>query len=166
MQSELAKYNFTVLAVALDSNPDKARPWIEAAKATFPCPIDVDHRVAELYNFVNVPESVWIDESGMIVRAQEPAGAFEGFRQMDRATFKVPDEALATTAAARQTYYAAVRDWAEKGEASRHVLAPKEARRRLKTPAPRAATGLRGQHAHGDRDRELRAVCGESSERD
>ena len=144
MQAELAAQNFTVLAVALDSNPEKARPWIDAAKPTYPCLIDVDHRVAELYNFVNVPESVWIDEAGMIERPQEPAGAYEGFRQMDRATFKVPDAAVATTAAARQTYYAAVRDWAVNGAASRHVLGPGEARQRLHTPGPEVALA----HAH------------------
>ena len=139
MQAELEAKNFTVLAVALDSSPEKARPWIEAAKPTYPCLIDVDHRLAELYNFVNVPESVWIDEAGTIVRPQEPSGAFEGFRQMDRATFKVPDAALAKTTSARQTYYAAVRDWAEKGAASRHVTTPEQTRQRLNVPGPEMA---------------------------
>ena len=139
MQAELAAQNFTVLAVALDSNPEKARPWIEAAKPTYPCLIDTDHRLAELYNFVNVPESVWIDERGAIVRPQEPSGAYEGFRKMDRTTFKVPDAAVATTAGARQTYYAAVRDWAVQGTSSRHALTAEQARQRLNTPGPDVA---------------------------
>ena len=158
MQQDLAARNFTVLAVALDSNPEKARPWIEAAKPTYPCLIDVDHRVAELYNFVNVPESVWIDERGTIVRPQEPAGAYEGFRKMDRATFKVPDDAVATTAAARQTYFAAVRDWAEKGAASPHVLTADRTRHRLNTPGSEVALA----HAHFRLGRELLRRGGEN----
>lgn len=137
MQAELEARNFTVIAVALDARPEEARPWIEAAKATYPCLIDVDHRLAELYNMLNVPEAVWIDEQGVIVRPPEPAGAFEGFRQMDRGSFKVPDEVVAKTAAARQTYYAAVADWAEKGASSEHVLAPDVAKAKLGTPGPK-----------------------------
>jgi peroxiredoxin len=45
-----------VLAVALDGR-EAARPWIEAAAPGYPCLIDRDHRVAELYNLVNVPQA-------------------------------------------------------------------------------------------------------------
>lgn len=131
MHSELEAQNFTVIAVALDSRPEEARPWIEAAKPTYPCLIDVDHRLAELYNMLNVPEAVWIDEQGMIVRPPEPAGAYEGFRQMDRSVFKVPDEVAAKTAAARQTYFAAVADWVAKGPLSEHALPPDAAKTKL-----------------------------------
>ena len=41
-----------VLAVALDQ-PEAAAPWVAAAKPTYPCLIDREHRVAELYNLVN-----------------------------------------------------------------------------------------------------------------
>ncbi len=136
MQAQLEAQNFTVIAVALDSRPEEARPWIEAAKPTYPCLIDVDHRLAELYNMLNVPEAVWIDEQGTIVRPPEPAGAFEGFRQMDRSAFKVPDEVAAKTAAARQTYYAAVADWVAKGAASEHVMPGDAARAKLGAPGP------------------------------
>ena len=42
--------------------------------------IDTKHVVAELYNMVNVPTAVWIDESGMIVRPNEVAFALDTFR--------------------------------------------------------------------------------------
>jgi hypothetical protein len=51
---------------------------------------------------VNVPQAVWIDERGTIVRPTEPAGAYEGFRRMDRVTREVPaDVALAFISFAR-----------------------------------------------------------------
>ena len=70
--------SFTVLAIALDE-PEAARPWIEAASPTYPCLIDREHRVAELYHLVNVPQAVWIDEEGRIVRPPENAGSTDGF---------------------------------------------------------------------------------------
>src|SRR5687768_16658689 len=100
-----------IVAVAMDSRPDAARPWIEAATPTHVSVIDRHHRVAELYNMVNVPQAVWIDETGRIVRPTETAGAYEGFRKMDRATGKVPDDVAAITTGAKRTYVDAVRDW-------------------------------------------------------
>ena len=60
---EAAKdHGFVVLAVALDE-PGAARPFIEAAAPGYPCLIDREHRVAELFNMINVPTAVWIDET-------------------------------------------------------------------------------------------------------
>ena len=42
--------------------------------------------MAELYHVVNVPQAVWIDATGRIVRPAEPAGAYKGFRKMNRET--------------------------------------------------------------------------------
>ena len=78
----LKDQGFIVIAVATDSDVDAARPWIEAAAPDYPALIDRDHRVAELYNMVNVPEAVWIDETGTIVRPAENAGAYACFRPM------------------------------------------------------------------------------------
>ena len=79
------KTNFTVLAIALDQ-PETARPWIESATPTFPCLIDRDHRTAELHHLTNVPQAVWINERGRIVRPPENAGSTDGCRAMNRAT--------------------------------------------------------------------------------
>ena len=85
LHEELADHGFVVIAVAMDSREGDPLPWIEAAKPTYPVLIDREHRLAELYGIVNVPQAVWIDEAGRIVRPAEPAGAYEGFRQMNRA---------------------------------------------------------------------------------
>ncbi len=62
-----------VITVALDKDPDAARPWIEIAKPTHPSLIDTKHLVADLYNMVNVPTILWIDEDGKIVRPNDVA---------------------------------------------------------------------------------------------
>jgi hypothetical protein len=128
----------------MDAISAAARPWIEAAKPSYPCLIDLDHRVADLYHMVNVPQAVWIDETGHIVRPTESAGAYEGFRAMDRATRKVPDEVAATTSRAKRTYVDAIRDWVIRGPASIHAFRPPEAIAHLALPDDSVARA----HAH------------------
>jgi len=129
-----------------------------AAVPTYPCLIDERHVVAELYNMVNVPTSVWIDEQGMIVRPPEAGGASDSFRAMDPQTFQIPAAAAADGKLRRQIYVDAVRDWIEKGAASRHVLSPEEVRRRmsgLDEDDSRAAAEFRlgvWLRSHGDSD--------------
>lgn len=105
-----------------------------AATPTYPCLIDEKHIVAELYNMVNVPSAVWINEEGRVVRPAEPAGASDAFRTMDRTTFQMPEEATADAKLRRKTYTNALRDWGEKGDASIHALSPEEVRRRMRGP--------------------------------
>jgi hypothetical protein len=69
-----------VITVALDKSAEDARPWIEAAAPTHPALIDPLHVVAELYNIVNVPTSVWIDEHGRIARPNDVAFGSDTFR--------------------------------------------------------------------------------------
>jgi hypothetical protein len=123
--------NFTVVAVAEESRgAEHARPWIEQAKATYSCLIDVEHRVAALYGMVNVPQCVWIDETGRIVRPAETAGSSDHFRRMDLTTRTLAPEDQAARLAARAAYLDAVHDWVLTG---RHALASDVARARLPT---------------------------------
>lgn len=139
LQTELKDKGFTVFAVAMDSRPEAARPWIEAAGIDYPSVIDPNHHVAALYQMVNVPQAVWIDEEGRIVRPPETAGAYDGFRYRDRTTLVMPEDAVAKTAKAREIYYAAVRDWVDKGAASEFVYDPAEARARVPETNPAIA---------------------------
>ncbi|MDQ1509133.1 MAG: hypothetical protein QOG50_977, partial [Actinomycetota bacterium] len=80
-----------VVTVALDVEASDARPFIEQAHAEHPSLIDEAHRTDELFGFVNVPNGVWIDEDGMIVRPSEPAHPgsnpfTESFRTIDLST--------------------------------------------------------------------------------
>jgi AhpC/TSA family len=125
----LSSENFAIVAVAEESRgAEHARPWIEQAKATYWCLIDVDHRVASLYGMVNVPQSVWIDENGTIVRPPETAGSTDHFRRMDLATRTMSAEDQAARLATRAAYLDAVADWARTG---RHALNAGEAKAKL-----------------------------------
>jgi tetratricopeptide (TPR) repeat protein len=120
-----------VIAVAMDSREGDPLPWIEAAKPTYPTLIDREHRLAELYGIVNVPQAVWIDEAGRIVRPPEPAGAYEGFREMNRVTREMPEEVARRTTQAKALYLDAIRDWARNGERSAYAFTAEQARAHL-----------------------------------
>ena len=135
LYEELGSQGFVVLSVAMDSRPGDAQPWIDAAKPTYPVLVDREHRLAELYQVVNVPQAVWIDEAGRVVRPAEPAGAYEGFRQMNRTTRDLPEEVARRTAAARATYLDAIRGWVRRGAASPHALDAAAARAHMGTPS-------------------------------
>jgi peroxiredoxin len=133
---------FMVVAIAEESRgAEQARPWIEQAKAEYWCLVDPDHRVAELYGMVNVPQCVWIDATGRIVRPTETAGSTDHFRRMDIKTRTLAPQDLAARNAARQLYLDAVRDWVLTG---RHGLDDAGARQRL----PRLTPEIALAHAH------------------
>lgn len=135
LYSELGPRGFIPIAVAFDSaGREAAEPWIKAANPTYPCLLDRRHIVAELYDMVNVPTAVWIDESGKIVRPSESAGVSDAFRTMDHKTFAMPPEAMAELQSRREAYLSAIRDWVEKGANSKYALSEKEVLRRMHTP--------------------------------
>jgi AhpC/TSA family protein len=133
LHEELGPRGFTVVAVALDSGgAATTAQWIEAAKPTYPCLIDERHLVADLYGMVNVPNAVWIDEAGVIVRPAEAAGSSDAFRRhFDRGTKQMSADGLAERERVRRAYFDALRDWVAHGPLSRFALAPDEVRRRL-----------------------------------
>lgn len=68
--------------MALDRSVDDARPWIEAAHPTYPALVDLRHVMADLYNVVNVPTILWIDERGRIVRPNDVAFGSDTFKHI------------------------------------------------------------------------------------
>ena len=118
-----------VVTVALDlKGVETAGRWIEAANPTHPSLIDRAHLVDELFGVVNVPNGVWIDEQGMIVRPAEPA--HPGRPRV--ASGPIPTdldpylaEVLREARRIRvepERYAAALRDWVEQGADSRYAL--------------------------------------------
>jgi hypothetical protein len=149
----LKDLNFLPIAVAFDSaGASAAGQWIAAANPSYPSLIDRRHIVAELYDMVNVPTAVWIDEQGRIVRPAEIAGYSDAFRKIDRATFAFPPDAEKEKTERRAAYLDALRDWARNGAASRYALAPEEVLRRMHTPddahALAAANFRMGEYLH------------------
>ena len=115
---ELKDQNFMVIAVAMDSRGvDAVRGPIQKAKTTYTSLIDREHVVASLYNMVNVPQAVWIDEQGVIVRPTEVSGAALSLnlRKMRRT---------------REIYCEAIRGWVEQGTACEHLYSKADARAR------------------------------------
>ena len=123
----MREHNFVVIAVAEESRgAETARQWIDLAQPSYPVLIDREHRVADLYNMVNVPQAVWIDEHGHIVRPTETAGSHDAWRARNRADGSIADSALALGEQAKHAYRDAVRDWAMHGAASRHAYSAQQ----------------------------------------
>ena len=120
MYDELKGRGFTVITVAIDKSADDARPWIEAAKPTHPSLIDTTHVLADLYNVVNVPTILWIDERGRIVRPNDVAFGTDTFKHI--------------TGLSSSGHLGALRAWV-KGEAP--ALSDEEVKRQQ--PLPTAA---------------------------
>jgi hypothetical protein len=138
----LKSENFMIVAVAEESRgAEAARPGIEQAGPGYWCLIDQDHRLAALYGMVNVPQAVWIDPAGRIVRGPENAGSTDHFRRRDPATGTIAPELQAARLAARASYMDAVRDWVLTG---RHALPEDAARAAL----PKVTAGIALAHAH------------------
>jgi hypothetical protein len=90
---------------------------------------------------VNVPQAVWIDEKGRVVRPAETAGSTDHWRRRDPATGTMSEEDQAARTAARQRYLDAVKDWVLTGK---HALDAHAARRRQ----PRFTPEIAMAHAH------------------
>lgn len=164
LHAELAPDGVEVVTVALDTGgADAARPWIDKAEPQHPSLIDAAHVTDELFGFVNVPNAVWIDEEGIIVR---PAHAAHVKRSPLR-DMEVPEglgrlgEQLTEVKKIRtdpDLYLTAIRDWAANGAASSFAMTPDEvvARSRPRPPehAEAAAAFELGQHLWREGDTE------------
>ncbi len=153
LRQELHPKGFELVTVGLDAlGADGCRPFIEAAHPEHPALVDAHHVLAELFGITNIPQSVWIDEGGIIVRPPETAPAPPGPPRapaLDPAA-QIPQrfrEIMGEAARIRQdadAYHRALRDWVAKGAASRYALSPAEVIARSR---PRDADIARG-HAH------------------
>jgi tetratricopeptide (TPR) repeat protein len=115
----LKDQGFEIVSVAEDTGGVKdAGPVIQAAKPEFTVLIDREHLVTRLYDMVNVPTAVWIDERGHIVRPNEVAYVDNRFKFMHHIE--------------AEPYLAGIRDWVKNGSHSAFALSEEELRKRLK----------------------------------
>jgi peroxiredoxin len=83
-----------VVTVAMDvAGFEVARPFVERVVGRqHPALLDQEHRMGELFGVVNVPNALWIDQEGLIVRPPEPA--FPGwspiFEELTKADLEEP----------------------------------------------------------------------------
>lgn len=110
MREELKDQNFEIVTVAADAKGmAAAEKFIAAANPRHPSLVDQKLQVAELYDARNVPAAFWIDETGRMVRANDPVYAQRRNRETGEVTLN-------------QEYLDAVRDWVAKGQHSSHVM--------------------------------------------
>ena len=103
---ELKSENFEIISVAQDSGGEEAAGYIfDDANVSYTAIIDVNHQISSLYNLVNVPSGVWIDEQGKIMRINEGTYAKEHMNG----------------AWGTNDYVPIVRDWVKKGADSEYV---------------------------------------------
>lgn len=81
LQDELADTGLKIFSVALDHDAEDSRPWIEAARPTYPVAVDTAHVTAERYGITNVPSVVWVDEDDAIVKPPTIAPGDDQFRE-------------------------------------------------------------------------------------
>lgn len=123
---DLNDKNFEIISIAQDTGGAKdAAPWITAAKPEYTALIDDKHLVTQLYNMVNVPTAVWINEKGMIVRPNEVAYVDNRYKAMHGVD--------------AGPYLDAIRDWVANGNRSPFVMSEQEVKERLKPPTPERA---------------------------
>ena len=99
-----------MVTIACDAKGSAAvEPFITAAGQQHPSLLDEKLRVAELYDVRNVPSIFWIDESGRMVRANDPVYALRRNRETGESTIN-------------EEYLNAVRDWVANGAQSAFLM--------------------------------------------
>ncbi len=148
LRNELHPLGLEIVTVGLDTvGAEACRPFIERAEPDHPSLIDQHHAMAELFGVINIPNSVWIDEEGTIVRPAEAAPAPRREERDQPAAGEVPGrfgEIIAEASKIKtdaEAYHAALRDWVEHGADSEYALSADEVVARSQ---PRDADAARG----------------------
>ena len=160
------------------SGPDASRAYIEAAAPEHPSLLDPTHLLDSLFGVVNIPNVIWIDEDGIIVRPPEPGWPADP-AILRRATTppsgtasggevnKDDPEAqkrrrlmeLLGSGQDRAAYADAIRDWVSNGPDSPYRLTPDEvvatSQPRSKAASEAAAHFELGNHLWRDGQRDL-----------
>jgi peroxiredoxin len=136
LREELHPGGVEIVTVALDTGgAAAARPWIEKAAPRHPALLDTGHQLGARFGVVNVPNGLWIDEAGVVVRPAEPAWIEDPHASSEVAARSLdelpPDhravrEQIAKMAIDPSIYPAMVRDWVARGRASQYALTPHE----------------------------------------
>jgi tetratricopeptide (TPR) repeat protein len=146
LRAELHPLGVEIVTVSLElSDPEASRPFIEAAAPEHPSLLDPNHKLDALFGVVNIPNVIWIDERGIIVRPAEPGWPGptqypESFAK--RMAERAAQDAKATAASGedapkrpdlmkllrsgqdRDAYPDAIRDWASNGASSQYAMTP------------------------------------------
>lgn len=120
---ELKDQNFEIISAAQDTGGEAAAgPIFDKANVTYTALIDVNHTISSLYNLVNVPSGVWIDEEGQIVR-------------LDEGTYTKSAKVLGNTIGS-DDYVPALRDWVKNGADSPHIWSKEKIASQIRQRTP------------------------------
>ncbi len=109
---EINDPDFVIICAAQDTGGEAvAGPIFDAANPTYIQVVDEDHIISSAFNFVNVPSSAWIDETGRIVRIDE--GTYSKTHEIEAG-----DQ---TIAFGNDVYTPALKDWVANGANSQYV---------------------------------------------
>lgn len=100
--------------------PEIARPFVAAAGSTHPSLIDRSHRLDALFGVTNVPQIIWIDETGTIVRPPHRGSPMP----IGPGALRIVE--MIGGMEERESYVAELRDWVVNGAGSRYALSPGE----------------------------------------
>ena len=133
LYEELGPHGLDVVTVALDNDPEAARPFVVDTNPTHPSLIDRALVTVEWFGFTNVPFGIWIDEAGTLVRPAEVAFPSRGADPQSQSIIEsLPEETrrivegMTANLGDTRRYTEALRDWVAKGSKSRFVLSPEE----------------------------------------
>ena len=98
------------------------RPIVEAARPAHPSLLDDSHQMDALFGVTNIPQVLWIDEDGMIVRSAERGSPAP--QPTEDPFAKWVFEIMARGTTHPEWYGDRVRDWAEKGPDSEWSVTP------------------------------------------
>lgn len=163
LRSELHPLGVEIVTVSLElGSAEESRPFIEAADPQHPSLLDPEHQLDALFGVVNIPNVIWINEDGVIVRPAEPGwpgttqmpGEFVARmmkqREADASAAPTSDDGqpkgpnlmrLLQGGQDRQTYADAIRDWADRGSDSPYAMDPDEV---MAASQPRSMDQSRG----------------------
>jgi len=122
---EINDDNFVIISAAQDTGGEQAAGKVfDNANVTYTAIIDEDHTISTLFNLVNVPSGVWIDEQGKIMRIDE--GNY------------TKQHKLGAIEVGSDDYVPALKDWLAKGADSDYVWSAKEVSERIIARTPEA----------------------------
>lgn len=121
---------------------DVVRQFIEPAKPEHPSLVDEAHRMDALFGVTNIPQVVWIDENGIIVRPPErgspaPVESFQSPDPLYERVIGIMHRGQEHV----QWYGDRIRDWVANGAASEWALSPDEVIAKSHPRSPEVSAG-------------------------
>jgi hypothetical protein len=106
--------------------PAPLRQFIDLARPEHPSLVDETHHLDALFGVTNIPQNIWIDETGTIVRPPEPGSPAPVYVETDDPTYAMVMHYMHERREDPGWYSDRIRDWASKGADSEYAMSPDE----------------------------------------